>query len=629
MENIAFAEIEPDLQKPWLNPPKLSLSQWAEMYAYLSPESAAEPGKWHSFPYQIGIMDAVTDPEIETVVLMKSARVGYTKILNHCTAYHIEHDPCNQLLVQPTIEDAEGHSKDEIAPMLRDTKCLKGIVSEVGGRMSENTTLKKAYPGGRLYLVGSNSPRGFRRISARIIMFDEVDGYPPTAGKEGDQIKLGIMRSAFFWNRKIIIGSTPTIKGFSRIESEFKSSDQRYYLTPCPFCKYKQRLVFGNKESSCGFKWPKDEPKKTRYMCENCGELIPHSKKRWMVENGEWQATKESNGKAGFHIWAAYSFAPNATWGQIATEFLESKNNIEKLQVWVNTIKGETFEQAGDQPPWEELKARCQPYKFMEPPNEAGLLTAGIDTQDDRLEVVIRAWGANENSWLVYWGTLYGDPAEDEVWQQLDNLLNRTYEQPNGGKLQIISMGIDSGGHRTQPVYNYCRFRSPRVIATKGSHLRNKPVLSMTPTDQDVTYAGEKIKGSVKLWILGTDTAKSIIYARLGIIEGIGAYHWPIGLPDEYFKQLTSERLITEINKKTGRKERNWVKLRENHALDCEVIAYAAAIRAGLVYYDLKKIPIKKKKNNREEIYNPDIRMNKEVKFKRPDMSKIRERLNR
>ena len=212
----SIAELEKKAYAAFKPPRKLSLSEWADEFAYLSAESSAEGGRWHTLPYQKAMMDAVTDPNIEQITVMKSARVGYSKILNHIIAYHIHQDPCPIMVVQPTIEDAAGYSKEEIAPMCRDTKCLKGLISDAKAKDSTNTILQKQFPGGTLSLVGANSARGFRRVSRRIVLFDETDGYPlGGAGTEGDQIKLGIARTQYYWNRKIVAGSTPTIKDFS------------------------------------------------------------------------------------------------------------------------------------------------------------------------------------------------------------------------------------------------------------------------------------------------------------------------------------------------------------------------------------------------------------------------------
>ena len=266
-------DLEKKAYAAFLPPKKLTLSAWADKYAYLSVESSAEGGRWRTLPYQKGIMDAVTDPNIEQISVMKSARVGYSKILNHIIAYHIHNDPCSIMIVQPTIDDATGYSKEEIAPMLRDTKCLQGLVSDAKAKDGQNTLLQKLFPGGNLTLVGANSPRGFRRVSRRVVLFDETDGYPASAGTEGDQIKLGIKRTEFFVNRKIVAGSTPTVKDFSRIEKLFKQTNQMRYYVPCPKCNHMQYLRWAN------FECFENDPSTTIYKCENCNSHIPHTKK--------------------------------------------------------------------------------------------------------------------------------------------------------------------------------------------------------------------------------------------------------------------------------------------------------------------------------------------------------------
>tara|TARA_B100000614_G_scaffold258650_1_gene281413 strand:+ start:1189 stop:3036 length:1848 start_codon:yes stop_codon:yes gene_type:complete len=563
----------------WAPPEQLLLSEWSDKYARLSPESSADTGRWTSYPYQKGILDALIDPSIEILTWMKSARVGYTKILNWDTAFHIVQEPCSQLIVQPTVEDAAGYSKDEISPMLRDMPVLSGLVAEPKTRDSKNTVLKKSYPGGILHLVGANSARGFRRITVKRVKFDEVDGYPPTAGNEGDQIQLGTMRSETFWDRKIILGSTPTIKGASRIEKSFLESDQRYRFLPCPHCGEFQILKFRQ------IKWPKNEPWKAKYKCEFCEKLIPHSAKRKMDEKGEWRATKPFRGHAGFHIWAGYSYSPNSTWAHIAERFLKVKKDAEQLKTFTNTILGETWEESGDQPEWTKLAARAEPYKILTVPAGGLLLCAGVDTQDNRLEVVIKAFGAGEENWTIYHGVLWGDPDQEGPWKQLDELLVRPYQHESGADLHIVSMGVDTGGHRTQAVYNYCRNRGPIVFALKGASTPGKPILNR-PTKQDLDYMGHQIKGGVELWPVGTDTAKGTIYNRLKLKDvGPGYYHFPIGLDDEFYEQLTAEKLVKKYVKGFPRYE--WVKTRErNEVLDCDVYCYAAALKAGLSRID-------------------------------------------
>lgn len=473
--------------------------------------------------------------------------------------------------------------------MLRDTPCLQGKVSDEKSRDSSNTILKKSYPGGALHLTGANSPRGFRRITVKRVKFDEVDGYPPTAGKEGDQIKLGSKRSETFWDRKIVLGSTPTIKGASRIESSFDKSDKRYRFLPCPYCGEFQTLKWK------GIVWPKGEPEKAQYKCEFCEKLIPHSMKRQMDEKGEWRATAPFDGHAGFHIWAGYSYSPNSTWGKLAKEFLDVKGDPELLKTFVNTVLGETWEEAGDRPEWTTLAARCEPYKIMTVPSGGMLLTAGVDTQDNRLAVVVRAWGKDEESWLIYHNELYGDPDHPEVWTQLDEILNHDFRHDSGADLKIVSMSIDTGGHRDEAVKRYCRKRAAQgVVAIKGSSTKNKPIVN-PPTLQDVDYKGKKIEKGVQLWSVGTDTAKGIIYSRLNNKidpereTQPGYYHFPVGTSDEYFEQITAEKLITKFNK--GFPVKEWVKTRErNEATDCEVYCYHAALRAGVNRLDFDKL---------------------------------------
>ncbi|MBU0994869.1 MAG: phage terminase large subunit family protein [Proteobacteria bacterium] len=586
----------------WKPAERLSLSEWADKYAYLSPESAHEPGKWKTLPYQKDILDAFTDLRVEKITMMKSARVGYTKILNQVEGYHIHHDPKSILMVQPTVEDAQGYSKEELAPMLRDTPVLQGLVAEAKSRDSSNTILKKSYPGGFLSLVGANSARGFRRISVPIVLFDEVDGYPPTAGQEGDQIKLGTKRAEWFWDKKIAIGSTPTTKEMSRVEKSFNESDKRFYFVPCPFCNEFQTIDFNQ------IKWPKGEPEKAALECKACKNLIPHSKKRWMIERGEWRATEKFNGHAGFFIWAGYSYAPNATWAKIAAEFDECYEDTERLKTFKNTTLGQTWEDEFEQPDWAELKARSEPYEMLTVPDGGMVLTAGVDVQDNRLAVLITAWGRGEESWVIYWTELFGNPGEQQVWTDLDKLLNRSYEHASGVRLHIISAAIDTGGHFTQEVYNYCRLRSPHVMAIKGASQSKRPVVGK-PRPVDVSYHGVTIKKGVNLWQIGTDTAKSTISKRLNLLTpGPGYIHFPIGLPDEFFIQLTAEKRVTRY--KDGYPVHYWVNTRpRNEASDCFNYAYAAAIRREITSedWDVLEMNIKNSKNETIEKLKPEV----------------------
>jgi len=559
-------------------PKKMTLSEWADSYAYLSAESSAEGGRWHTLPYQKGIMDAITDPKIEQITVMKSARVGYSKILNHVAAFHIHQDPCPIMIVQPTIEDAQGYSKEEIAPMLRDTPCLRGVVSEAKSKDGANTILQKQFPGGSLSLVGANSPRGFRRVSRRVVLFDEIDGYPASAGTEGDQIKLGIRRTEYYWNRKIVSGSTPTVKDFSRVERMFLQGDQRRYFVPCPDCGHMQYLKWAN------IKWRDDDPDTASYACEGCGVWIPASKKRWMVERGEWRPTAPGNGKhVSFHIWAAYSYSPNATWQNLVEEFLDAKNDAEQLKTFVNTVLGETWEDEYASKVGADAlseRAAIEEYQQGNVPSEALLLTIGCDVQDDRLSLSVWGWGREEQGWLIDRVKIYGDPSRGEVWKQLDEILQAPYPGDGDRKLKPMVVAIDSGGHHTAEVYQYARERQNLgVVAIKGMSTKNKPPIGKA-SKVDLNANGKTLKKGAQVFPVGSDTIKSLLFGRLKHNDpGPGYLHFYPTVENDYFEELTAEKQIMRF--RNGFPERIWVKKSSarNEALDELVYAYAALNR--------------------------------------------------
>lgn len=561
-----------------LKPPlKMSLSEWADQYAVLSAESSAEAGRWHTLPYQKGIMDAITDPTIEEIWVQKSARVGFTKILNHGIGYHIHQDPCSMMLVQPTIEDAEGYSKEEIAPMIRDTPVLRELVSDAKSRDGNNTILAKNFPGGTLGLVGANSPRGFRRVSRRIVFFDEVDGYPVAgAGDEGDQIKLGKKRTEYFWNRKIVGGSTPTIKDISRIESLFLSGDQRRFFVPCPHCGHLQYLKWSN------IKWPENKPEEAFYVCEKNGCVIDHSLKREMIYSpkADWFSTAKSSDprRVSFHIWAAYSLSPNASWGQLAKEFLEAKVDAKLLQTFVNTALGETWEEEySAKVGSSDLETRAELYPLGLAPVGTLLVTAGVDVQDNRFEIYKYGWGKDEESWIISKEVITGDPSRQEIWDQLERNLDAVIKHETHGELTIQAACIDSGGHYTHEAYQFCRrMKKKNYIAIKGQSQRNKPVIG-APSKVDINFKSQVMKSGGLVYPVGTDTAKDVIFGRLKHNDpGPGYIHFSHELDKDFFEQLTSEKKITKY--RNGFPYKEWIKKpgARNEALDCFVYGYAA-----------------------------------------------------
>jgi phage terminase large subunit GpA-like protein len=580
----------------WRPPPRLSLSEWADRNFVISAESGAQPGRWHTLPYQREILDAITDPRVSMVVVMKSARIGYTLSVTAAIAYFIDQDPSSMLVVQPTVDDAKGFSKETIAPMLRDVPVLAKLTyrdSEdkgKGPKDSSATLTHKSFPGGVLSLVGANSGAGFRRISRRVVIFDEVDAYPPSAGSEGDQIKLGMKRSEAFHDRKTIAGSTPLVAGASRIEDMFLAGDQRRYHVPCPHCGHRDFLVFDQKsDRGHVMRWPDGKPEEAYFECRGNGCKIEHKSKRWMVERGEWIPGNPAGAHRSYHLWSAISYSPNTTWADIAREFLAAKSDPLKLRTFVNTMLGETWQERGEAPEWERLHARRETYKIGTVPEGVIVLTAGVDVQQDRFVYEVVGWGENKESWSIDAGRIDGDTARPETWAKLDEFLDRTFEGHDGAIHTIAKLAIDSG-YRTQSVYAWGHRRGrARVMVTKGmSGVR--PILD-APSKVEISINGRKLRRGMTLWPVGVDSAKAELYGWLGLpwepgTDAPSGYcHFPEHGP-EFFKQLTAEHLVETTNRRTGRKQREWHVLpnRENHHLDTRILARAAVFSLRIDY---------------------------------------------
>ncbi len=591
-----FADVDAVIARSmgaWRPPPRLSLSAWADRYFVLSAETAAEPGRWQTLPYQREIMDSITDPKVTLIAVQKSARVGFTLCMSAAIGYYMAQDPSSILVVQPTVDDAKGFSKETIAPMLRDVPVLQRLVfrdiEEKGAKKDASSTLQhKAFPGGILSLIGANSGAGFRRVSRRVVMFDEVDAYPPSAGNEGDQIRLGMKRSEAFHNRKIIAGSTPLIAGASRIEDLFFAGDQRRYHVPCPHCGFKDFLVFERKaDRGHVLRWPPDEPDAAYFECRGNGCRIEHKDKRWMVERGEWIPDNPGGAHRSYHLWSALSYSPNTTWAHIAADFLAAKGDPEKLKTFVNTTLGETWQERGEAPEWERLYQRRERYKLGTVPDGAIVLTSGVDVQKDRFVYEIVGWAPNKESWSVDAGTLWGDTSLEATWRQLDELLLRGFVGADGAIHTIAMLAIDSG-YNTQTVYGWARkYPMSRVIAVKGE--AGARALVGAPSPVEVTIGGRKLRRGYKIWPVGVDVAKSELYGWLGMSIGddgappAGYCHFPEHAED-FFKQLTAEHLVTSVNKRTRRTRLEWHVLpnRENHYLDARVYARAAVAVLGI-----------------------------------------------
>lgn len=552
-------------------PPRLTVSQWADQSRVLSSEASAEPGKWNTAraPYQREIMDAVSDPSIHTVVVMSSAQVGKTEVLLNMVGFIIDIEPGPMLLIQPTLEMAEAFSKDRLVPMLRDSPTLRAKVA-FGRKDAANTILHKTFPGGHITMAGSNSPAGLASRPIRVILADEVDRWE--VGKEGDPLALAAKRSATFWNRKLLVTSTPTVKGISRIERRFEESDQRRCFVPCPFCAHRFVLTWSH------VKWEPDRPDTAHLECPACSGQIREAGRKAMLRAPEWRPTAPFRGIAGFHLWEAYS--PWRRLSDIVADFLDAKRSPGTLQVFVNTSLGETWEERGEQAETHVLLARRERFAAAVPAG-ACCLTMGVDVQDDRLEALIIGWGPGEESWVVEARVIPGDPSRLEPWQELDELLGATFIHETGANMGVLATCIDTAGHRTQYVYDFVQRRQhQRVYAVIGRG-GERPIVS-APSRK----GSGKDPRKVDLFTVGVDQCKALIYSRLAITEkGPGFVHLPIehqmgdelrhGVDEEFVAQLTAEKLVTKH--KNGTPHREWVQTRpRNEALDMTVYAVAA-----------------------------------------------------
>lgn len=596
-----FDDVSRQLFAVWSPPPLLTISDWADRYGVLTAGSSAEPGQWQTLPYQRAIMDAFCHPEVEEVVCLKSKRIGWTKIIGHVLGYHIHQDPCSVLIVQPTIADAEGYSKDEVQPTISETPVLSVLAGDGKSRKSSNTITKKRYPGGMLYLVGANSPTGFRRITTRIVLFDEVDGYPATAGAEGDQIKLGMGRSETFWNRKHGIGSTPTIKGVSRIEKHWNLSSRGYPVLKCPHCnsdhirRFKQPdepiMLLGEALPVAHLTWDEGDASTAVWVCPHCGAAIDHSHHRhmllgmtWRGEHWDWTARDGFifhpgfGGRIGFSIWAGYSMSPNATPAKIAQEYEDARDKPEDLVVFTNTVLGETWEEEGEEVGAHALIERVENYP-AEVPAGANFLSAGVDVQADRLELEIVGWGKGEESWSVDYLVLPGEPSKDDVWADLRDILLARYRHESGAEMRIEAACIDRGYLPKQVDAFIAAFKGAYVWGVNGRGGFGRSVVESK--ERRAKRLRKMIRLRAPREIVGVDDAKLVLHRRLrGITTpGPGYCHFGKHCDKEYFEQLTGEKLVTRY-KRSGI-ELEWMRTRPRvEALDCRNYAYAAMLLA-------------------------------------------------
>jgi phage terminase large subunit GpA-like protein len=596
-ENITQFDGAEALLRAWgrgLTPdPWLTVSEWSDTHRWLSSRASAEPGRYRTerTPYMRAIMDALSpgDPT-QRIVFMKAAQVGATEAGNNWIGFVIHHAPGPMLAVQPTVELAKRNSRQRIDPLIEESPALKERVRPARARDSGNTQLSKDFPGGVLVMTGANSAVGLRSMPARYVFLDEVDAYPPSADEEGDPVGLAEARSlTFAHRRKVFLVSTPTIRGVSRIEREYETSDQRRFFVPCPHCGAMQWLRFER------LRWEKGKPETAAYHCDACDEPIEEHHKPAMLAAGEWRATAEARDArtVGFHLSALYSPPGWKSWADIARDKETAAGSDEAERVFRNTVLGETWIETGDAPDWQRIAERREDWPAATIPAGGLFLTAGADVQKDRIEVDVWAWGRGLESWLVDHVVIEGGPAHPESWEALTDLLGRNWRHAGGAELGLARLAIDTG-YETAAVYGWSRqVGFAQVAPVKGveGFTRTSPVTG--PTYVDATVAGKRLRRGARLWTVATSTFKAETCRFLrqdrptreeqaaGALCPPGTIHLPDWADGEWLKQLTAEQLVT-VRTKRGFARLEWQKLRErNEALDTRVYARAAAWIAG------------------------------------------------
>ncbi|NQY22823.1 MAG: phage terminase large subunit family protein [Campylobacteraceae bacterium] len=567
--------------------PLFKISKWADERRQLPKKSSSEPGQWRTsrFPFVREIMD-VLGPQnpIQQVKVKKGTQIGGTEIGNNFLMCYMDIYPCPMMLVMPTEGLMKKHRIFKLVPSLELMPNIANKIKRGKTKDDIGTADSMEFPGGMLVFGWSNSTAQGRSLSFKVLDLDDIDGFPHDLNGEGSAISVFKKRTDAFPNRKIYLNSTPTVKGRSNIEIEYDESDQREYHVVCPSCK---GLFYFTKDTFI-FEYDQETYRLTndvKACCHKCGTLIEEHHKTWMMDekNGaKWIATNEGHPHAGFNIPSYYS--PMLTWNEIFTEFLEAKKkmnqgNVTLMKTWTNTRDANVWEENYEKVDTHKFDTRCELYT-SEVPEGVLVITAGIDTQDNRLEVEIVGWGKYGESWSIDYLVLDGDPKYPNVWEKLDmHLLDRTYKHESGIDLKVMAACIDTGGHRTKYVYAYCKKRFElNIFAIKGDKGINTPTIKGNATRNNT--------GKIPLFSVGVNTTKDVLHTNLMTEDaGAGYMHFPkreksdkkFIYDSKYFKQLTAEKRGDD-----GR----WVKFRtRNEGVDCRVYSMAALELIEMMYY--------------------------------------------
>lgn len=551
--------IRAEAMRALIPPPRLRLSEWIEAHIVLPDGVSAQPGPVRLWPFQREIADVIGDPLVERVTLVKPVRVGFTTLLTSAVASFVANEPAPILCLLPAEADCRDYVVSDLEPVFAASPVVARALGEDRDEGERNTLMSRRFPGGSLKVVAAKAPRNLRRHNVRVLLIDEADGMEATA--EGSPILLAERRTLSFPDRKIITGSSPVHEETSHVLRAWAQSDQRVFEVPCPDCG-----DFAEPEWA-HIRWPQGRPEDAAWCCPSCGVLVPERHKPAMVAAGRWRAlAPQVKGHAGFRLSALVSLHANAAWGKLAAEFLAAKDDPSSLQVFCNTILAEGWRGAGDEIAEDELAARAEGFGLDAVPAEVLAITAGCDVQHDRLEVTLCGWQEDGVAAVLGHRVLWGEFSDESLWGELDELLRQTFPHALGGRIGIDACAIDAGDGASMPAVT--RFCTPRlrrkVLAVKGASGFARPVV-------------ERASGKARapLWIVGVDSVKAQLFARLG---RPGQVRFSADLPAAWYEQLASERAVVRYRR--GQPIRSFERMpgRRAEALDC--LVYATAARA-------------------------------------------------
>lgn len=572
--------------------PPLWVDAWAETFGRIPRGTAAEYGRYRveRTPYAREVLKCLSPSHpARRVVAKVASQLFKTQVGLMAIGAWMHRAPGNILVLEPTDRVAKRLSS-RIDKTILETPELAAIVAKPRSRDSSNTVDVKEFDGATLYITTAGSAANLSEVPVRYVYGDEIDRWERNVDGEGSPRELAETRASTFGrNAKIYYSSSPTEEGSSEIDDLYRHSDQRVYEVPCPHCQTRLVLEWGQ------MRW-EDDFTRAWYECPHCAERIEEQHKPAILAAGEWRATAKGDGETvGFHLNALYAPLGWTSWTQLAQQFVKASTTMERgdmeaMQVFYNTRLGLTWDVCTERVQADQLRALVEDFPLGIAPAGVLALTAAVDVQGDRLELLIIGWGEGMERWTVAQHVVPGDPTAGDTWRALDELLLTPIHNSHGIPMHIEAVAVDSGAY-TQDVYDYARTRRRRrigegltqsVLAVKGHPRPGRPIIATKPTKVDVTQRGTTLRHGTEVWIVGVDTAKDWLHPRMLMTSGPGGIHYSKQLPDDWFDQVTSE--VKRARYVRGFRRHEWHKLKNapNEALDLLVYNLALAYHLEL-----------------------------------------------